>query len=160
MSVGMQVVVGVLMAVGLVGVVLPVLPGLVIILGAGLWWTIADGGGVRWAVFAVMVLLAVVGMVAKYVLPAKATAGRGAPATTLLIGVIGAVVGFFVIPVLGLLIGGLIGIYLAEAVRLKDAQAALGSTWAVLVAVGIGLVIELTAGVLAALTWLIAAFVL
>ncbi|WP_007519583.1 MULTISPECIES: DUF456 domain-containing protein [Pseudofrankia] len=155
----MQVVVGVLMVVGLVGVVLPVLPGLLIILGAGLWWTIADGGGGRWAVFAVMVVLAAIGTVAKYVLPAKATAGRGAPPTTLLLGVAGAIVGFFVIPVLGVLIGGLLGIYLAEVVRLKDWRAALGSTWAALVAIGIGMVIELAAGVLASLSWLIAALV-
>lgn len=160
MSVGMQVVVGVLMLVGLVGVIAPVLPGLLIVLGAGLWWTIADGGGGRWAVFALMVVLAGCGTVAKYVLPARATAGRGAPWTTLLIGAIGAVVGFFVIPVVGLIIGGLLGIYLAELVRLKDWRAALDSTWAALVGIGVGMLVELTAGVLAALTWLIAALVL
>ncbi|WP_045878151.1 DUF456 domain-containing protein [Pseudofrankia sp. DC12] len=160
MSVDAQVIVGVLMLVGLVGIVAPVLPGLVVILGAGLWWTVADGGGVRWVVFAVMVVLAALGTVAKYVLPARATAGRGAPWTTLLIGAVGAVVGFFVIPVVGLIVGGLLGIYVAEAIRLKDWREALASTWAALVGIGIGLLVELTAGVLAALSWLVAAIVL
>lgn len=158
-SVGLQVVVGVLMLVGLVGIVAPVIPGLLLVLGGGLWWTIADGGGARWAVFAVMVLLAATGTVAKYVLPAKATAGRGAPWTTLLAGAVCAVVGFFVIPVVGLVIGGLLGIYAAEALRLKDWRAAAGSTWAALVGIGVGLVVELTAGVLAVLAWLIGALV-
>ncbi|ADP80121.1 DUF456 domain-containing protein [Pseudofrankia inefficax] len=160
MSVGPQVVVGILMLVGLVGIVAPVLPGQLIILGAGLWWTIADGGGARWVFFAVMVVLAILGTVAKYVLPARATAGRGAPWTTLLIGAVGAVVGFFVIPVVGLIVGGLLGIYLAELVRLKDAKEALASTWAALVGIGIGMLVELTAGVLATLTWLVGALVL
>lgn len=159
MTVGMQVAVGAVMVVGLAGIILPVLPGLLIIVGGGLWWTIADGGGARWAVFAVIVVIALCGTVAKYVLPARATAGRGAPPTTLLLGVVGAVIGFFVIPVLGVLIGGLLGIYLAEVLRLKDWRAALGSTWVVLVAIGIGLLLELAAGVLATLTWLVATFV-
>jgi uncharacterized protein YqgC (DUF456 family) len=153
------VVIGLLMLVGLVGIIAPVLPGLLIVLGAGLWWTIADGGGVRWAFFAVMVFFAVVGTVATYVLPARATAGRGAPWTTLVIGALGAIVGFFVIPVLGLIIGGLVGIYGAEVVRLKDWRAALDSTRAALVGIGVGLVVEIAAGVLATLTWLVGALI-
>ncbi|MBL7501034.1 DUF456 domain-containing protein [Frankia sp. CNm7] len=156
----MHFVVGLVMAVGLVGVIVPVLPGLVIVLGAGLWWTIADGGGVRWAVFAVMVVLAVIGAVAQYVLPAKATKGKGAPWTTLLVGAVGAVIGFFVIPVVGLPVGGLLGIYAAEAIRLRNWRDALSTTWAAVIGIGIGILVELLAGILAALTWLISAIVL
>ncbi|MBX6390496.1 MAG: DUF456 domain-containing protein [Frankia sp.] len=156
----MHLLVGLVLAVGIVGTVLPVLPGLILVLAAGLWWTIADGGGARWAVFAVMAALVVLGMVAKYVLPARATANRGAPWTTLLVGVIGAIAGFFLIPVVGLVVGGVLGIYLAEVVRLKgDWRAAWGSTWAALLAFGIGLLIEIVAGVAAALAWLAGALV-
>lgn len=147
------------MAVGLAGVILPAVPGLSLVLAAGLWWTIADGGGVRWAVFAIMVVLVAVGMVAQYVLPARATAGRGVPWWTLAVGALGAVIGFFVIPAFGVIIGGLGGIYLAELLRLRDARAALGTTWAAVKGIGIGVIVELTAGVLAALTWFIGALV-
>jgi uncharacterized protein YqgC (DUF456 family) len=151
-----QTLVGVVMVLGIVGILLPVLPGLLLIWAAGLWWTIADGGGAtRWTVFAVLTALLVVGTVVKYVLPARSAAARGAPVSTLVVGALGGIVGFFVIPVVGLLIGGVLGIYLAEYVRLRDPGRAWTSTRAALVAIGIGLLIELTAGVLMFGVWLI-----
>ena len=156
MSNDAQTLVGVVMVVGIVGIVLPVLPGLLVIWAAGLWWTIADGGGpVRWTVLAVLTVLLAVGMVAKYVLPARSAAARGAPFSTLAIGVVGAVIGFFVIPIVGLIVGGVLGIYLAEYVRLRAPGPAWDSTRAALVAIGVGLLIELTAGVLMFGAWLL-----
>ena len=144
------------MVAGLVGVLLPVLPGLLLIWGAGLVWAVGDGGGpVRWTVFGVLTALLVVGTVAKYVLPARSAAARGAPATTLLAGAAGAILGFFVIPVVGLLVGGVAGIYLAELARLHDRRRAAVSTRAALVAIGIGVLIELAAGTLMVGAWLL-----
>ncbi|HEX6755952.1 MAG TPA: DUF456 domain-containing protein [Mycobacteriales bacterium] len=151
-----QLLVGLVMVAGLVGVLLPVLPGLLLIWAAGLWWTVADGGGpVRWTVFAVITGLLAVGTVTKYVLPARSASARGAPLTTLLAGAAGAVVGFFVIPVVGAPIGGVVGIYLAELARLQDSRRAWTSTRAALVAIGIGLLVELTAAVLMIGAWLL-----
>jgi uncharacterized protein YqgC (DUF456 family) len=151
-----QLLVGVVMVVGIVGIVLPVLPGLLLIWAAGLWWTIADGGGAaRWTVLAVMTALLVVGTIAKYVLPARSAAARGAPIGTLVIGAVCAVIGFFVIPVIGVIVGGVLGIYLAEYARLREPRRAWDSTRAALVAIGIGLLIELTAGVLMFGVWLL-----
>jgi uncharacterized protein YqgC (DUF456 family) len=148
-----ELLVGALMVVGLVGVLLPVVPGLLLIWAAGLWWTIGDGGGARWSVFGVLTALLAVGTVAKYVLPARSAAARGAPATTLVAGALGAVVGFFVIPVVGVVVGGVAGIYVAELARLRDGGRAWTSTRAALVAIGIGVLIELTAGVLMIGVW-------
>jgi uncharacterized protein len=151
-----QLLVGLAMAAGLVGVLVPVIPGLLLIWAAGLWWTIADGGGaVRWTVLALLTALLVVGTVAKYVLPARSAAARGAPATSLVAGAAGAIVGFFAIPVVGLLIGGVAGIYLAEHVRLRDGRRAWMSTRAALVGLGIALLVELTAGLLMIGVWLL-----
>jgi uncharacterized protein len=149
-----QLLVGLVMAVGLVGVLLPIVPGLLLIEAAGLWWTVADGGGpVRWAVFGVLTALLAVGTVAKYVLPARSASASGAPATTLAAGAAGAVVGFFVIPVVGVLVGGVAGIYLAELARLHDGGRAWVSTRSALVAIGIGVLIELAAAVLMVGVW-------
>jgi uncharacterized protein YqgC (DUF456 family) len=154
-STGELFLVALVMAVGLVGVVVPILPGLVLVWAAGLWWAIADGGGPwRWAVFAVMTVLFAGGTLAKYVLPARATSAAGAPWTTLAVGVVGAVAGFFLIPVVGLPVGGIAGIYLAELARLRDWRKAAVSTKAALIALGIGMLIELAAGMAMALTWL------
>jgi hypothetical protein len=148
------------MAAGLAGVLVPVVPGLLLVWAAGLWWTIADGGGpVRWAVFAVLTALFLVGTVAKYVLPARSAAARGAPPSTLLAGAAGAVVGFFVIPVVGVLVGAVAGIYLAEYARLRDGARAWVSTRAALVAIGVGVLVELTAGLLMVATWLVGVLV-
>jgi uncharacterized protein YqgC (DUF456 family) len=156
MSGDAQTLVGVVMVLGIVGILLPVLPGLLLIWAAGLWWTIADGGGAtRWTVLAVLTALLVAGTVAKYVLPARSAAARGAPVSTLVVGALCAIVGFFVIPVIGLLVGGVLGIYLAEYARLRDGRRAWTSTRAALVAIGIGVLIELTAGVLMFGTWLL-----
>ncbi|ABW14273.1 conserved hypothetical protein [Parafrankia sp. EAN1pec] len=146
--------VALVMAVGVVGVVVPVMPGLLLVWGAGVWWTIADGGGAgRWAVLAVMSALFVAGALAKYVLPGRAASAAGAPFSTMLIGAVCAVIGFFVVPVLGLLVGGLAGIYLAELTRLRDARRATASTWVAVVAFGVGLLVELGAAVAMAATW-------
>ena len=142
------------MLVGVAGVVVPVLPGLVLVWGAGIAWVWLDGGGpTRIAVGAVLTLLLVVGTVAKYVLPARSAAGAGAPMLTMLLGAVGAVVGFFVIPVLGMVVGGVGAVLVAELVRLRDVRAAWLSTWAVLRAVGIGMLIELVTAVLMIGAW-------
>ncbi len=69
------------------------------------------------------------------------------------------IVGFFVIPVLGLLIGFVGGIYIAERRRQGGHGAAWRSTRAALRASGLALLVELAGALLAATTWLIGATV-
>lgn len=140
------------MLVGLVGVFVPLLPGTLLVLGAGVAWAVLDGGGAtRWTVVALMAAAFAAGLVLKYVLPGKRLAG-GLPRTTLLAGAAAAVVGFFVVPVVGLLVGGVAGVYLAERVRVPER--AWASTVEVLKAVGLGLLAELVAGLVMTGTWL------
>ncbi len=155
MDVGTLVLIGLVMAIGLVGVVVPVIPGLLLVAAAGLGWAIlADGAG-PWIVFGVMAAVLAVGTVAKYVLPSRTLRQAGALASTLVLGAVGGIVGFFVIPVIGLLVGAVAGIYLGEARRLSDSRAAGRSTLATLKAIGIGPLIELLAGVLAVAIWFV-----
>lgn len=156
MDLGILVLIGLAMAIGLVGVVIPVIPGLLLVGLAGLGWAIlADGSG-PWIVFGLMVAVLLVGTIAKYVLPSRSLRQAGAPASTLVLGAVGGIVGFFAIPVIGLLVGAVAGIYLGELRRLKDSRAAGRSTLSTLKAIGIGLVIELLAGVLAVAVWFVA----
>jgi uncharacterized protein YqgC (DUF456 family) len=145
------------MLVGIVGVLVPVLPGLVLVWAAGVAWVWLDGGGPgRIAVGVLLTLLLVVGTVAKYALPARSATGAGAPRSTLLLGAVGAVVGFFVIPVVGVVVGGVGAVFLAELARLHDARTAWRSTLLVLRAVGIGMLVELATAVLMLGTWTVA----
>ena len=150
------VLVALVMLVGLVGIVVPVLPGTALVLGAGVAWAllVQDDGVGRWIVLAVMSALFVVGLVLKYLLPGRRLAGD-LPRSTLLLATAGAIVGFFLLPPLGLLLGGVVGTYAAETRRLGAGAEARRSTVRVLQAVGIGLLAELTAGVLMVATWLV-----
>lgn len=153
MSAAAEVLVGLVMVLGLVGVVVPVLPGLLLIWAAGLGWTVLDGGGPRWLVLAVLSALLFVGTAAKYALPARSAGASGAPRSTLAVGVVGAVAGFFLVPVVGAALGGVGGVFAAELRRLRTGPAAWRSTRAVLVAFGLGLLAELVAGLLMIVTW-------
>lgn len=148
--------VGLVMLVGLVGVVLPGLPGTALVLAAGIGWAtlVVGSGGTRWVVLAVMGALFVLGLVLKYALPGRQLGGR-LPRRTLLLGAAGAVLGFFLLPVLGLLVGGVLGVYVAESQRAGSQAEARRSTVAVVKAVGLGVLAELTAAVLMVGTWIV-----
>jgi uncharacterized protein YqgC (DUF456 family) len=152
-----QTLIGLAMLVGLVGVVVPVLPGLLLVWAAGIAWVFLDGGGAaRWTVAAVLTTLLIAGTAFKYVLPARSATGAGAPRSTLLLGAVGAIVGFFVIPFVGLVVGGVGLVFLAERRRLGTWSAAWRSTRAVLVGVGIGMLVEFGAALLMVAVWLVA----
>ena len=153
-----ELLVGLVMLVGIVGVFIPVLPGLLLIWAAGIAWVWADGAGPgRIAVGVLLTILLVGGTVAKYVSPARSATGAGAPRSTLVLGALGAVAGFFLIPVLGVVVGGVGAVYLAEQARLRDPRGAWRSTWVVLRAIGIGMLVELATAVVMFGTWLVAA---
>ena len=157
MSASAELLVALVMIAGVVGVVVPVLPGLLLIWAAGLVWVWQDGGGVaRVAVGVLLTVLLVAGTVAKYVLPARTATSAGAPRSTLALGALGAVVGFLVIPVAGALIGGVGAVFLTEAARLRHLRGAGRSTWGVLRAIGLGMVVELGTAMAMFGSWLLA----
>lgn len=149
-----NVVFALVMVVGLAGVVVPGLPGTLLILGAGIAWAIfRDGGAGPWVVVGVMGSLFAAGVVAKYALPGRRLAGE-LPRSTMAFGATGALIGLVLLPPLGLLIGGVAGVYLAEARRVGPGAEARRSTIEVLKAVGAGILAELVAGMLMIATWL------
>lgn len=149
-----EVTVAVLLLIGLAGVVVPVIPGLLVILGALLWWAVDLNTTTGWVVFAAAVGFLAIGTVVKYVVPGRRLKAAGVPRTTLMIGGLVGIVGFFVIPVLGLFIGFVLGVYVAERSRL-GAAAAGPATRHALKAVGLSMLIELTASLLAVATWIV-----
>lgn len=150
----LEVLVALAIAVGLVGILVPVLPGSVLILGGVLVWAWQLGGATAWAVFSVVAVILVAGGVVKYLVPNRRLKDAGVPASTQWIGALVGVVGFFVIPVVGLLIGFVLGVYLAEYRRVGSA-AAWPSTKHALKAVGVSILIELAAGVAATAVWVV-----
>jgi uncharacterized protein len=147
--------VAVAIAVGIVGVLLPILPGSVLVLAAIAVWAAEVGGSTAWLVFAVAATFIVIGTVVKYAVPGRRLQLSGIPASTQWVGALGAVVGFFVVvPVVGLFLGFVVGVYVAERLRLGG-KAAWPSTKAALRAVGLSILIELAAATLAACVWVV-----
>lgn len=154
-AIGLLGAVGVLL--GLVGTVLPALPGLLLVFVATAGTLLLQGTtGSVWAVVAVLGVLAVAGTVLSMVLPARRAAADGAPRSSLLAALGGAVVGFFVIPVLGLIIGGVLGLLVAEQSRLGEWRPAWASSRRVLAAYGVGVALELLVGAVMGTVWLTA----
>ena len=150
----LEVLLGLLIAVGVVGVLVPVLPGTALVAVAVLAWAI-HGGTIGTWVFALVALgLLVIGTVVKYAVPGRRLKQSGIPARTQLVGALVGIIGFFLVPVVGVLIGFVLGIYLPERARL-GAAGAWPSTKQAMRAVGLSILIELAAAVLAALTWLV-----
>jgi uncharacterized protein YqgC (DUF456 family) len=133
-----------------------VVPGLLLCWGAVLVWALVERTAVAWTVLTVATALFAVSQVVKYLVPGRRLRSAGVPWGSLAAGGVLGVVGFFVIPVVGMVLGFVGGVYGAERLRLRTHAAAWPSTVRALQAVGLSVLIELGAGLLIAATWLAA----
>lgn len=159
MSVWGEVVVGLVIVVGLLGIVFPVLPGVVLIFGALAVWAFLTGGTTAWIVFAIGTLLLVISGIVKYSWPGRKMKEAGVSNRALLIGALLGLVGFFVVPVVGLFIGFVLGVYLSELQRLATHQKAWPATTNALRGVGLSILIELLGALLAVAVWVVGVIV-
>lgn len=139
--------------IGLAGVVVPILPGVLLIAGALVVWAWDTGSGLAWGIAWSGVVILALGFVIKYAVPHRRLKDAGVPRRTIVLGAVLGIVGFFVIPVVGLFMGFVGGVWLAESSRLGRGQA-WPSTKAALKATGLSILIELASGLLAA-AWFI-----
>ena len=145
---------GLMIVAGLAGIVVPVLPGVLLCWGGVLVWALlGDAGPLRWGILVVATLVALVGAVVKYAWPGRNLKRSGVPNRSLLAGGLLGLVGFFVIPLLGLVIGFVLGIYLAELSRLGNPSLAWPSTVQALKAAGLSMLVELGSGLVIAGLW-------
>jgi uncharacterized protein YqgC (DUF456 family) len=149
-----SVIAGIAIAVGVVGVVIPVVPGLLLSwLGVLFWALLGDAhGAVKWGVLVVATAVAVIGAVIKYLVPGKRLKSAGIPNSALLAGGVLGLIGFFVVPVVGLILGFVLGVFLVERARLGPGQG-WPSTRRALAAAGMAMLIEFTAALGVAVVW-------
>jgi hypothetical protein len=142
-----------LMLIGMVGIVVPVIPGLVLVLAGVFVWALGESTGFGWSVFGVCAVLYLAGLALQYAVPGRHLRVAGVGRWTLVLAVLLGVVGFFVIPVIGGPVGFVAGIYLVELGRSREHRAAWTSTRAALTAVLLSTGIELLAGLTIVTTW-------
>jgi uncharacterized protein YqgC (DUF456 family) len=146
---------GVAILVGVLGVLIPILPGLILCwLGVLLWALLGDAGAGRWVVLALATVIGISGTVIKYLWPGRRLKSTGVPTSSLVAGGVLGVIGFFVVPVVGLVLGFVLGVWLAERARLGPGRA-WPSTKQALAAVGLSMLVEFTAALGVAAVWVI-----
>lgn len=148
------------MLVGMVGIVVPVLPGLLIVWLATLVWAVEAQTTSAWVVLGVATAVYAVGLASQYVFPGRRLKSAGVPTRTLVIALVVAVIGFFVIPVIGAVIGFVAAILLLELVTHRDAGRALAATGEALRAVGLNIGIELLTALGIMTTWAVGVWVM
>jgi uncharacterized protein len=148
--------VGLAIAVGLVGIVVAALPGLILVWGAVLVWALVEKTTLGWIVLTAATALLIFGQIGKYMVPGRRLREAGVPRRSLVIGGLLSIVGFFLIPVVGFIVGFVVGVYASERQRLGSHEHAWPSTRKALSAAGLSILIELAAGLLIAGSWLAA----
>jgi uncharacterized protein YqgC (DUF456 family) len=152
-SIAVDVVAGIVIALGIVGVAIPVVPGLLLSwLGVLLWALLSDAGHLRWVILGIATVVAAGGAAIKWLLPGKRLKKVGVPNTALFAGGVLGLIGFFVVPVVGVVIGFVLGVYLVERVRLGPGRA-WPSTREAITAAGLAMLIEFTTSVAVAVVW-------
>lgn len=155
MSVLGEVLVGLAIAVGLVGIVVQILPGNALVLGSVLVWAWVTGGTTAWVCFAVAAVAIGLAELGQWLLAGRHMRRADVPWSTLALGGIAGIVGFFVVPVVGLFLFFAGAVFLAELLRRRDRRVAWRATVAALQATAITIGIQLAGGLVATVTWVV-----
>jgi uncharacterized protein YqgC (DUF456 family) len=157
---GGLILVAVAIAIGLVGVLVPLLPGTLLVYAAIAVWAVleqntAEQNTVAWVVLGMVTAILAATMAIKYLWPVKRMRAADVSPATLAAGAVAGVIGFFVIPVLGLLVGFVLGVYLAELVHRRDQRRAWASTVHAVKGAALSVGVELAGGLLATAAWVV-----
>lgn len=137
------------MLVGVIGTVLPIIPGTILIFAGALLYALVEGfQAVGWPTIVVLGVLAAVATTADLWASSIGAKLGGASGWSVLIGLVAGLVGLVVFSLPGAIIGAVLGVLLTEIVRVGDWRLALkaGSGWVVgwalstVVQLGVGLI--------------------
>ncbi len=148
-----------LLVVGVLGTIIPILPGSLLTIGTLLVWAWVLGSTASWTAGLIGIALAVVGMSASAILTGRKMRREQIPRGPVIIGVIVGVVGMFIVPVVGLFLGFALGLLLAEYARRKDLASAWRSSVEAMKSMGFGMLIECACASLATFAFVVGAIV-
>ena len=120
MGTGGIILVALAIAVGIVGIVVPLLPGTLLVFGAIAIWAVFENNVAGWVTLGVVVVLLGVSTLIKYLWPMRRMRAADVRTLSLVAGAVLGIIGFFVIPVIGLVIGFVLGVYLDTARTVID----------------------------------------
>jgi uncharacterized protein YqgC (DUF456 family) len=153
MSTGGIVLVALAIAIGLIGIVVPLLPGTLLVFGAIAVWAVVENNVTGWVTLGVVAALLAVATLIKYMWPMRRMRAADVRTLSLVAGAVLGIIGFFVIPVVGLVIGFVLGVYLAELANRREQRLAWTSTKHALKGVALSVGVELCGALLATVVW-------
>lgn len=154
-----SVIAGLLLLVAVVGTVYPVLPGSILAIATLLAWAWFIGSPAAWIFAGIALAVAIAGAVASTVLTGHKLKKQMVPKGSILVAIVCAVVGMFLIPVVGLFVGFGVGLFGSELIRRRSVPAATTASVAVLKATGLGILLEFGCAALASSLWMIGVIV-
>jgi uncharacterized protein YqgC (DUF456 family) len=120
------------MLIGLIGIVLPLVPGTIVIFVAALIYALIEGfQAVGWPTLIVLGLLTFIATTADIWASSVGAKMGGASGWSVVVGLVGGLVGFVVLNLPGAIIGAVLGVLLIEIVRVGDLRQAFkaGGGW-------------------------------
>lgn len=132
-----------LMLIGLIGTIVPLVPGTVLILVGAFYhrWYFGPGESVGWITLGGLVFLTLLSQAVDFLSSAAGAKYFGATRWGILGGLAGGVVGlFFGLP--GLIVGPLVGVLAGELLGGQRLLPATRSTWGTVIGTGVGMVVK------------------
>ncbi len=148
-----------LCAIGVAGIIVPVLPGSLAVIVALLFWAVFGTAPWPWLWFALGAAFAIAGMAASAVLTGRNLAKRGIPQWPVAVSLVVGVIAGFVIPGFGLILGFVVSLLLIELARVKDLRGAVSTSWVAVKSVGLGMLVELGCALAATTVLTVSVFV-
>ncbi|MBI9047417.1 MAG: DUF456 domain-containing protein [Anaerolineaceae bacterium] len=158
-TLALQIILLSVMLTGLVSLIIPVLPGLLLIWLSALIYLIIDG--LTWGsgiFFFLISALTVFGSFTDEIFMSAGAKKTGAPWFSVLAALIAMIIGTLVLPPIGGLLFALISIFVVEWIRLKEWREALESTRSMAVGFGWGVLAKIGVGMVMIILWLIWVF--
>jgi uncharacterized protein len=144
---------------GLASLMIPLIPGIVVIWLAALVYGIIAGFGVAGVIiFVIMTIMMLGSIILDEVIMGASARAQGASWVAVLVATVAGVIGTFALPPFGGLLGALIGIFLVEIIRVKDLRTALRSTKGVAIGCGGAVLAKMGLGVVMIGMWMMWAF--
>ncbi|MGI9667418.1 MAG: DUF456 family protein [Acidimicrobiia bacterium] len=156
MDTAIVVLIAIVMAIGLAGTVLPILPGLWLMwAGALVYGLLADFGSLGLIAFVVITMLAVAGTAAGVLLPHHGASTIGVPFWGQIVAAAASVVGMFVVPVVGAPLGFLVGVLCVQILRSRSLRGAPRATWQTIKAMAVASGAQFLSGVGILAVWVV-----
>lgn len=151
----LELAIGALILLGVAGTIIPFLPGPILV-GTGLLiYALVEQTTAAWVTLAIGFAILALGFALKWLVPARKVAGN-VDKWALFTGSALAIVGFFVLPVVGLVIGFVVGVFGFEVAKRRSFTDAWPATKHALTAAGLSMLIELASVVVTGCLWLAA----